>query len=140
MGRLAELLGGARLETTAIARAAQGARAARAHLTSAARTPSLPAPDQARLWEGTGDHARLRTEYRRRTPMFATIADFAAHGRAPRDQRWRARDGRLDRSAARQAVLTAAALHGMSYTDIANHHPTAGGSWKGLARAYARSG
>lgn len=49
-----------------------------------------------------------------------------------------AHNGRLDRSAARQSVLTAAALHGYSFTDLLAELPSQGGTWTGLANAYHR--
>ncbi|WP_327116962.1 hypothetical protein OHB12_06185 [Nocardia sp. NBC_01730] len=136
VARLVELLGAAHITPTT-ARTTPGARASRVTRTSA---PCASTPDRTHLWEGSGDRARLRTEYRRRTPMPATVTTFAVHGLTPDDQRWRARDGRLDRSAARQAVLAAAAMQGMSFTDIQAQLPSAGGSWAGLAQAYTRYG
>ncbi|MFI6367944.1 hypothetical protein ACIBG0_34975 [Nocardia sp. NPDC050630] len=144
VGRLVELLGGARIRpTVGSARAFTTARAActsRAVQTSAPSVSQSRASQTAPLWEGTGDNARLRTEYRRRTAMPATVTAFAVHGVAPPDQRWRARNGRLDRSAARQSVLAAAVLQGMSLTDVQAQFPAAGGSWNGLAGAYLRYG
>ncbi|WP_433207055.1 hypothetical protein ACQP1G_21160 [Nocardia sp. CA-107356] len=144
VGRLVELLGGARI-TPKVGRA-HAIASARATCTSRAVQTSAPnvsrtrASETARLWEGTGDDARLRTEYRRHTPMPPTVTAFALRGVAPPDRRWRARNGRLDRSAARQSVLTAAVLQGMSLTDVQAQFPAAGGTWIGLAEAYTRYG
>ncbi|MFE9328520.1 hypothetical protein ACIHDR_47060 [Nocardia sp. NPDC052278] len=144
VGRLVELLGGARITPkVGSAQAFTGARAtctSRAVQTSAPSVSGSRASESARLWEGTGDDARLRTEYRRRTVMPATVTAFAVRGVAPPDRRWRTRNGRLDRSAARQSVLTAAVLQGMSLTDVQAQFPAAGGTWIGLAGAYARYG
>jgi hypothetical protein len=112
-------------------------RAPRAQPPRTVRTPTATTPH---LWEGSGDRARLRAHFRCRTPMPRTVQMFAVNGTAPHDQRWRARDGRLDRSAARQSVLTAAVLRGASLLDIQEHLPSAGGDWAGLARAYDRYG
>lgn len=108
-------------------------------------TPPHPRPPAvvargAELWEGQADNARLRAEYRRRTPMPTAVAAFAEYGQASGDSRWRTPDGRLDRSAARQSVLTAAVLQGMSLTDVHAQLPAQGGTWAGFARAYSRYG
>lgn len=144
VARLVELLGGARITPKVVS--AQPFTSTRPICTSRAVKTSAPsvsgsgASEGARLWEGTGDDARLRTEFRRRTAMPATVTAFAMRGVAPPDRRWRARNGRLDRSAARQSVLTAAVLQGMSLTDVQAQLPAAGGSWRGLAGAYTRYG
>ncbi|MCX4097785.1 hypothetical protein [Nocardia sp. alder85J] len=113
-------------------------RAARAVAHPAPRTPRATPPDHAHLWEESGDRARLRARLRQRTPIPRAVRAFAVDG-IP-DDRWRAPDGRLDRSAARQAVLTAAVLRGMSLADIRAHLPAAGGAWTGFAAAYHRYG
>ncbi|MGK8503654.1 hypothetical protein [Nocardia asiatica] len=92
------------------------------------------------LWEGEGERARLRAEYRRQGPISATVEAFARDGLAPADGRWSTRAGRLDRSAARQSVLAAALVRGSSYLDVRAQLPAAGGSWRGLADAYRRYG
>ncbi|WP_429454925.1 hypothetical protein [Nocardia sp. GP40] len=140
VGRLVELLGGARVAAHPIDPDAHTTHTARAARTSASRAPEVSTGDHVRVWEGSGDMARLRAEYQRRTPMPAVVTAFAMHGLAPADRRWRARDGRLDRSAARQSVLAAAVRQGMSLVDVLAQLPTAGGAWAGLARAYARYG
>ncbi|MBF6314028.1 hypothetical protein [Nocardia farcinica] len=91
------------------------------------------------LWEGSGEHARLRTIYRRTTPIPAEVLAFAHDGAAP-SHRWRARNGRLDRSRARQSVLVAAAMRGYTFTDVLAQLPANGGEWVGLDRAYHRYG
>ncbi len=117
-----------------------GSRTSRAGSRATAPTSDgTPPDDLSRVWEGAGDHARLRAGYRRHTPMPAVVLAFAREGRAPQ-QRWRAPDGRLDRSAARQSVLTAAALRGYSFTDLLAELPARGGTWTGLAAAYHRYG
>ncbi|MGY2092783.1 hypothetical protein [Nocardia gipuzkoensis] len=95
---------------------------------------------ELRLWEGEGERARLRAEYRRRSPLSPTIQGFARDGAAPADRRWTTRAGRLDRSAARQSVLAAALVRGYSYLDVQAQLPAAGGSWRGFADAYLRYG
>lgn len=104
------------------------------------RTVCAPRATAPHLWEGAGDRARLRAHFRCRTPMPRAVQMFAINGTAPHDQRWRAQDGRLDRSAARQSVLAAAVLRGASLLDVQAHLPAAGGDWAGLARAYDRYG
>ncbi|MEW1739678.1 hypothetical protein AB0346_27395 [Nocardia beijingensis] len=120
-----------------------------AHETSTARgacaIPRAPraADDitrEVQLWEGEGERARLRAEYRRQSPISATIEDFTRGGAAPADGRWTTRAGRLDRSAARQSVLAAALVRGYSYLDVRAQLPAAGGSWRGFADAYRRYG
>ncbi|MEU6188050.1 hypothetical protein [Nocardia sp. NPDC047038] len=95
---------------------------------------------EVQLWEGEGERARLRAQYRRRSQLSATIHSFARDGAAPADGRWTTRAGRLDRSAARQSVLAAAVVHGYSYLDVRAQLPAAGGSWHGFADAYRRYG
>ncbi|MDE1672018.1 hypothetical protein [Nocardia gipuzkoensis] len=95
---------------------------------------------EVRLWEGEGERARLRAEYRRRSPLCPTIEGFARDGAAPADGRWMTRAGRLDRSAARQSVLAAAVVRGYSYLDVRAQLPAAGGGWRGFADAYRRYG
>ncbi|MEU1548008.1 hypothetical protein [Nocardia sp. NPDC005745] len=92
------------------------------------------------LWEGEGERARLRAEYRRQGPISATVEAFARDGATPADGRWITRAGRLDRSAARQSVLAAAVVRGYSYLDVRAQLPGAGGSWRGFADAYHRYG
>ncbi len=111
-----------------------------------ARTPRTLSPTSAdthffdaRIWEGSEDHARLRARFRRVSPIPSAVLDFAREGRAP-SARWRAHNGRLDRSAARQSVLTAVAHRGYSYTDLLAQLPDHGGTWTGLATAYDRYG
>ncbi|MET9029344.1 hypothetical protein ABZW96_27540 [Nocardia sp. NPDC004168] len=120
-----------------------------AHAVSTARgscaIPCVPraAADitrEVQLWEGEGERARLRAQYRRRSPLSPTIQDFARDGAAPTDGRWTTRAGRLDRSAARQSVLAAAVVRGYSYLDVRAQLPVAGGSWRGFADAYRRYG
>ncbi|WP_280310274.1 hypothetical protein [Nocardia abscessus] len=95
---------------------------------------------EVRLWEGEGEGARLRAEYRRRSPLSPTIEGFARDGAAPADGRWTTRAGRVDRSAARQSVLASALVRGYSYLDVRAQLPAAGGSWRGFADAYRRYG
>ncbi len=138
LARLTMLLGGERIARARTA-AHEAARAALSPRTPRTHASSAPVPaDQ--LWDGSGDHARLRSGYQHRTPIPAVVTAFAVHGSAPADRRWRARNGRLDRSAARQSVLTAAILRGMSHAEIQAQLPAAGGSWAGLADSYSRYG
>ncbi|WP_405180978.1 hypothetical protein OG225_07250 [Nocardia sp. NBC_01377] len=117
-----------------------GSRTSRAGSRATAPTSNgTPPDDPSRAWEGAGDHARLRARYRRHTPIPAVVLAFAREGHAPQ-QRWRAPNGRVDRSAARQSVLTAAALRGYSFTDLLAELPSQGGTWTGLADAYHRYG
>ena len=100
-------------------------------------TVRRPAPSTR--WSGHGDHAHLAAPYCLSSPIPEPVRSFATHGvGAP--GRWRRPDGRVDRSAARQSVLTAAALRGMSLADIHQNLPEAGGTWKALAQAYTRYG
>ncbi|MGW4714313.1 hypothetical protein [Nocardia sp. NPDC004260] len=99
-----------------------------------------PTAHDMQLWEGEGECARLRAEYRRRSPLSATVEAFAREGAAPSDGRWITRAGRLDRSAARQSVLAAAVVRGYSYLDVRAKLPVAGGRWRGFADAYRRYG
>ncbi|WP_280249225.1 hypothetical protein [Nocardia abscessus] len=112
---------------------------------TACTTPRAPRTADAiargvQLWEGEGERARLRAEYRRQGPISATVEAFARGGVAPADGRWTTRAGRLDRSAARQSVLAAALVHGYCYLDVRAQLPAAGGSWRGFADAYRRYG
>ncbi|WP_216893404.1 hypothetical protein [Nocardia alni] len=136
LARLMMLLSGGRIARARTA-AHDTARVALSPRAPRTRTPSAPVAADL-MWDGTGDQARLRTEHRRWSSMSAVVTAFAVHGAAPTDQRWRAQDGRLDRSAARQSVLTAAILQGMSRADVQAQLPAAGGSWAGLARSYSR--
>ncbi len=120
-----------------------------AHDTTTARTacttPRAPRTTDAtardmQLWEGDGERARLRAQYRRQRPISATVDAFARGGVAPADGRWTTRAGRLDRSAARQSVLAAALVRGYCYLDVRAQLPAAGGSWRGFADAYHRYG
>lgn len=120
-----------------------------AHDTTTARTacttPRVPRAAEAtardmQLWEGEGERARLRAQYRRQGPISATVEAFARGGVAPSDGRWMTRAGRLDRSAARQSVLAAALVRGYCYLDVRAQLPAAGGSWRGFADAYRRYG
>lgn len=120
-----------------------------AHDTTTARTacttPRAPRTADAiardmQLWEGEGERARLRAQYRRHGPISATVEAFARGGVAPADGRWMTRAGRLDRSAARQSVLAAALVRGYCYLDVRAQLPAAGGSWRGFADAYRRYG
>ncbi|WP_331758509.1 hypothetical protein OG225_40690 (plasmid) [Nocardia sp. NBC_01377] len=105
-----------------------------------ARTSGDALPeDLSQVWEGLGDDARLRADYRRHTPFPTAALAFAPEGHAPQE-RWRAPNGQLDRSAARRSVLTAAALRGYSFTDLLAELPSHGGTWTGLANAYHRYG
>ncbi len=99
-----------------------------------------PTAHGMQLWEGEGECARLRAEYRRRGPISATVEAFARDGTAPADGRWTTRPGRLDRSAARQSMLATAVVRGYSYLDVRAQLPAAGGSWRGFADAYRRYG
>ncbi|WP_433678672.1 hypothetical protein [Nocardia sp. CA-119907] len=139
LGRLTLLLGSARIERARTA-ARDTARTVLTQRAARTSTSNAPAPLDTDIWEGSGDHARLRAEYRRRGPLPQATIAFARAGDAPGDARWRARDGRLDRSAARQSVLAAALLRGYSLTDIHARLPEAGGDWAGLAAAYHRYG
>ncbi|WP_157101248.1 hypothetical protein [Nocardia shimofusensis] len=119
---------------------ALAARAADAEAEAIARDArSARNTDRSQIWEDGGDHARLRASLRRSSPIPAAVLDFARNGRASGD-RWRAADGRLDRSAARQSVLATAALRGYSLADVMAELPANGGSWDGLANAYIRYG
>ncbi|MGY2119168.1 hypothetical protein ACW9HR_35195 [Nocardia gipuzkoensis] len=131
LARLRQLLAGTAHDPT-IARAA-------------CTTPRAPRTTDAvahgmQLWEGDGERARLRAEYRRRGPISTTVEAFARDGVAPLDGRWTTRAGRVDRSAARQSVLAAAVVRGYSYLDVRAQLPAAGGSWRGFADAYRRYG
>ncbi|MGY2115581.1 hypothetical protein ACW9HR_16890 [Nocardia gipuzkoensis] len=112
---------------------------------TACTTPRAPRTADAiardlHLWEGEGERARLRAQYRRQGPISATVEAFARGGVAPADGRWTTRAGRLDRSAARQSVLAAAVVRGYCYLDVRAQLPAAGGSWRGFADAYRRYG
>ncbi|MGY1901170.1 hypothetical protein [Nocardia gipuzkoensis] len=99
-----------------------------------------PTAHAMQLWEGEGERARLRAEYRRHGPISATVEAFARNGATPSDGRWMTRAGRVDRSAARQSVLAAAVVRGYSYLDVRAELPAAGGGWRGFAEAYHRYG
>lgn len=94
-------------------------------------------PDPTRdIFEGVGEHRRLRATYRRHDPISEVVLEFATRGALARDKRWRSR------SEARQAALYAAAARGYSFTEIA-HETSAAGEWhRGLGGAYShdRSG
>ncbi|MGY1965513.1 hypothetical protein ACW9HH_14815 [Nocardia gipuzkoensis] len=112
---------------------------------TACTTPRAPRTADAitrdmQLWEGEGERARLRAEYRRQGPISVAVEAFAHDGGAPADGRWTTRAGRLDRSAARQSVLAAALVRGYCYLDVRAQLPAAGGSWRGFADAYRRYG
>ncbi|MGW5221328.1 hypothetical protein ACWEQA_26005 [Nocardia sp. NPDC004085] len=134
VARLRHLVAGTAHEATAARGACAIPRAPRAPRAADAITREV------QLWEGEGERARLRAEYRRRSPLSATIEDFARDGAAPSDSRWTTRAGRLDRSAARQSVLAAAVMRGYCYLDVHAQLPAAGGSWRGFADAYRRYG
>ncbi|MFQ6330783.1 hypothetical protein ACLMAL_32245 [Nocardia sp. CWNU-33] len=112
----------------------------RATTVHTSRATGTAGAEASPLWEDSGDRARLRTQIRLRTPMPSAVRAFAINGSAPANGRWRARDGRLDRSAARQAVLAAAVLRGYCLNDIRAQFPAAGGTWAGFADAYHRYG
>jgi hypothetical protein len=116
-----------------------GDRAHCAPRTQPSPTACAPttAPD---LWEGSGDHTRLRAHFRCHTPMPRAVRAFAVSGTAPQDHRWRAPDGRLDRSEARQSILVAAVLRGYTLADVHTQLPPAGGSWAGFWASYDRYG
>ncbi|WP_146099031.1 hypothetical protein [Nocardia nova] len=109
--------------------------AGRRHTPLPANHSATPTTPRA----GHGDHLRLSPTHCLSSPIPDAVRRFATDGIAP-PGRWRHPDGRLDRSAARQSVLTAAALRGMTLTDIYQNLPAAGGSWKAFARTYARYG
>ena len=117
----------------------KGPDGVRAVCTTPSSAASANTGELAQRWEGGGDHARLRAQYRRSSPIPRAVRAFAVDGIAPAG-RWRARDGRVDRSAARQAVLAAAALRGLSLADIRSYLPAAGGDWAGFDAAYHRYG
>jgi hypothetical protein len=139
LARLHELLGMVSL-TGRSARTTTDGGTRHAPRAQPPRTVCAPTATAPHLWEGAGENARLRAHFRCRTPMPRAVQMFAINGTAPHDQRWRAQDGRLDRSAARQSVLAAAVLRGASLFDVQAHLPVAGGDWAGLARAYDRYG
>ncbi|WP_181722620.1 hypothetical protein [Nocardia gipuzkoensis] len=131
VARLHHLLAGTAHEVTTVSATRATPR------TSCAADPTAHG---MQLWEGEGECARLRAEYRRRGPISATVEAFARDGTAPADGRWTTRPGRLDRSAARQSVLATAVVRGYSYLDVRAQLPAAGGSWRGFADAYRRYG
>ena len=89
-------------------------------------------PDPATdVFEGAGEHRRLRAAYRRRDPIADVVVAFAARGTLAQDKRWRSR------SEARQATLCAAAARGYSFIEIAAAVNTAGEWHRGLGRAYS---
>lgn len=83
------------------------------------------------VFEGAGEHRRLRAAYRRRDKIAEVILTFATRGTLARDRRWDSR------SEARQATLCAAAARGYSFIEIAAAVSATGDWHRGLGRAYS---
>ncbi|WP_157116513.1 hypothetical protein [Nocardia vaccinii] len=139
LARLTELLASLEPRTTA-AKDSTSVRTMRTQPVHTPRTTRTLPTGHLHLWEGDGKQARLRAQFRLQTPMPRTVRAFAVDGTGSPDGRWRAPDGRLDRSAARQSVLTAAVLRGYTLADIHRQLPPAGGDWAGLWASYDRYG
>ncbi|WP_280383858.1 hypothetical protein [Nocardia wallacei] len=139
LARLTELLGGTHTRSGKT-KGNGSLRAACTPQPIASRAPSTPAADNPQLWEGVGEHARLRAQFRRHTPIPRAVRAFAIDGIGARDGRWRTRTGRQDRSAARQSVLAAAVLRGYALADVRAQLPASGGDWAGFWASYDRYG
>ncbi len=82
------------------------------------------------VFEGVGEHRRVRAAYRRHDPPHPAVEAFATTGKLPADKRWHSR------SEARQAVLYSAAARGLCLADVlAAAQP--GGHWhRGFGPSY----
>lgn len=93
--------------------------------------PTRPETVEVDRWEGTAAAARLRPEWCLQSPLPPAVLEYATEGRLPSDGRWRTH------SEARQSVLTAAALRGMSLDDVQHRMRH---EWVGFSAAYHRYG
>ena len=90
---------------------------------------SDPAAD---VFEGVGEHRRLRAAYRRHDPISDAVLAFASAGKLAADGRWKSR------SEARQATLYAAAARGSSFFDVSRQTSSTGEWHRGLGAAYSK--
>ncbi|MFG3525086.1 hypothetical protein ACGF5S_32845 [Nocardia nova] len=119
IARMVELLGGGLHNRPASGRAPRS-------------SPDATSPAAADRCEGNGAAVRLRPEWCLLSPIPAAVASYASGEGLPPDGRW------PSHSEARQSVLAAAALRGMSLDDVQHRIDT--GDWPGLDRAYDRYG
>jgi hypothetical protein len=82
------------------------------------------------LWEGVGSDIRLRDRWKLTSALPTVPLRYAVRGELPGDGRY------ATRSEARQSVLVACALRGLSLSDVEAQIQRGDRGWLGLAGAY----